>query len=44
MASEFIEFACEKIIKKGWSPNAVVGFVKRQTNWKNKPTISTSRY
>lgn len=40
-ASEFVDFACEKIIKKGWSPDAVVVFVQRQTNWKDKPTVST---
>lgn len=40
-ASEFVDFACEKIIKKGWSPDAVVGFVQQQTNWKDKQTVST---
>ena len=41
VAMEFIEFACEKILNKGWSPDAVVGFAKRQPEWKNKPMVST---
>ncbi len=40
-AAEFIDFACEKILDQGWSPDAVVGFAKRQTDWKNKPMVST---
>lgn len=41
VSSEFIEFAYEKILKKGWSPDAVVGFVKRKSSWKNKTIVST---
>ncbi|HHX61604.1 MAG TPA: IS30 family transposase [Epulopiscium sp.] len=41
VAMEFIDFACEKILDQGWSPDAVVGFAKRQTDWKNKPMVST---
>lgn len=40
-AMEFIDFACKKIINKGWSPDAVVGFAKQQTEWKGKPIVST---
>lgn len=40
-ASEFVGFACHKILKKGWSPDAVVGFVKRKSSWKNKTIVST---
>ncbi len=41
VATEFIDFACEKIIDFGWSPDAVVGFTSTQTDWKDKPTVST---
>lgn len=40
-ASEFIDFACEKITDQGWSPDAVVGFANNQTDWKGKPMVST---
>lgn len=40
-ASEFVDLACKKILNKGWSPDAVVGFVKQQPNWKDKPIVST---
>ena len=40
-AIEFIDFACEKIMNQGWSPDAVVGFAKQQTDWKDKPMVST---
>ena len=40
-AAEFVNLACEKILEKGWSPDAVVGFVKQQPNWKDKPIVST---
>lgn len=41
IASEFIDFACKKITKHGWSPDAVVGFSNRQIDWKSKPMVST---
>jgi len=37
----FVDFACEKIMNKGRSPDAVVGFSKQQNEWKDKPTVST---
>ncbi|MBO0588409.1 IS30 family transposase [Sporosarcina sp. E16_8] len=40
VATEFIDFACEKIVNDGWSPDAVVGFTSTQTDWKDKPTVS----
>lgn len=40
VATEFIDFACEKIINNGWSPDAVVGFTSTQTDWKDKPMVS----
>lgn len=41
VAMEFIDFACEKILDQGWSPDAVVGFAKHQTYWQDKPIVST---
>lgn len=41
VALEFIDFACEKITDQGWSPDAVVGFANKQTDWKDKPMVST---
>lgn len=41
VAAEFISFACDKIMNDGWSPDAVVGFTSTQTDWKDKPTVST---
>jgi len=41
VATEFIDFACDKIIEEGWSPDAVVGFTSTQTDWKDKPMVST---
>ena len=41
VAVEFIDFACEKIMDQGWSPDAVVGFANQQTDWKDKPMVST---
>ena len=41
VANEFMEFACKKIMDKGWSPDAVVGFANKQTDWKDKPMVST---
>lgn len=41
IAIEFIDYACKKILDEDWSPDAVVGFAKRQTNWKDKPMVST---
>ena len=41
VALEFIDFACEKIMDQGWSPDAVVGFAKNQIGWKDKPAVST---
>ena len=41
VAIEFIDFACEKITDQGWSPDAVVGFANKQTDWKDKPMVST---
>ena len=41
VAIEFIDFACEKIMDQGWSPDAVVGFANKQTDWKDKPMVST---
>ena len=41
VANEFIEFACKKIMDKDWSPDAVVGFTNKQTDWKDKPMVST---
>src|SRR5690625_5845510 len=38
---EFIDYACKKILDEDWSLDAVVGFAKRQTNWKDKPMVST---
>lgn len=40
-AGEFIEFACDRILHYGWSPDAVVGFAGKQTGWKDKPMVST---
>ena len=40
-AREFVDYACEKIIDQGWSPDAVVGFISLQDKWVNKPTVST---
>lgn len=41
VAAEFIDFACEKIMNNGWSPDAIVGFTSTQTDWKDKPMVST---
>ena len=41
VATEFIDFACDKIIEEGWSPDAVVGFTSTQSGWKDKPIVST---
>ena len=41
VALEFVDFACKKILDHDWSPDAVVGYAKRQTKWKNKPMVST---
>lgn len=41
VAMEFIDFACKKILKQGWSPDAVVGFARQQPSWKGKPMVST---
>ena len=41
VAMKFITFACEKILNEGWSPDAVVGFSKRQPEWQNEPMVST---
>jgi len=41
VAMEFIDYACAKILDQDWSPDAVVGFAKRQTRWKDKPIVST---
>ena len=41
VAMEFIKFASDKILNKGWSPDAVVGFAKWQPEWENKPMVST---
>lgn len=41
VATEFIDFACDKIIEDGWSPDAVVEFVSTQTGWKDIPMVST---
>lgn len=41
VANEFMEFACKKIMDKGWPPDAVVGFANKQTDWKDKPMVST---
>ena len=38
---EFIDFACEMILEKGWSPDAFVGFLKHSPDWKDKPLVST---
>src|SRR5699024_4026531 len=40
-AMECIDYACKKIVDEDWSLDAVVGFAKRQTNWKDKPMVST---
>ena len=39
-AIEFIDFACDRIINHGWSPDAVVGFSDKQSVWKDKPMVS----
>ncbi|ARK20193.1 IS30 family transposase [Sporosarcina sp. P26b] len=41
IASEFIDFACEKILDEDWSPDAVVGFISLQNEWIDRPTVST---
>ena len=41
IAMEFIDFACEKILKQGWSPDAVVGYARQQPSWKDKPMVSS---
>src|SRR5690625_857734 len=41
VAMEFIDYACAKILDQDWSPDAVVGFARRQTSWKDKPIVST---
>lgn len=41
VANEFIDFACDKIIEEGWSPDAVVGFTSTQTDWNDKSIVST---
>ncbi|WP_438319261.1 hypothetical protein [Sporosarcina sp. FA9] len=41
IAIEFIDFACNQILNHGWSPDAVIGFTKRQVDWKNKQMVST---
>ena len=41
VAVEFIDFASEKIMDQGWSPDAVVGFANKQTDWKDKLMVST---
>src|SRR5699024_7703467 len=41
IAMEFIDYACKKILDEDWSLDAVVGFAKRQTNWKDKTMVST---
>jgi len=38
---EFIEYACDKILDDDWSPDAVVGFAKQHTDWKDKRIVST---
>src|SRR5690625_7141542 len=38
---EFIDYACEKILDKDWSPDAVVGHAKKHTDWKDEPMVST---
>lgn len=40
-AIEFVDFACEKIMNQDWSPDAVVGFLKHQNDWIDKPMVST---
>src|SRR5690625_2369450 len=41
VAIEFIDYACKKILEKGWSPDAVVGHAKLHTDWKDNPLVST---
>ena len=41
VAMKFIKFACEMILEKDWSPDAVVGFAKQSPDWKDKPLVST---
>src|SRR5690625_513910 len=41
VAMEFIDYACEKILDKDWSPDAVVGHAKKHTDWKDEPMVST---
>ena len=38
---EFIDFACDRITNHGWSPDAVVGFTDKQSDWKDKLLVST---
>ena len=38
---DFVDFACEKVLDYGWSPDAIVGFTKQQTERKDKPMVST---
>jgi len=40
-AIEFIDYACDKIMNHDWSPDAVVGFANKQTDWKDEPRVST---
>ena len=32
IAQDFIDFACDRILKQGWSPDAVVGFANKQAS------------
>jgi len=41
VAIDFIDFACEKILDQGWSPDAVVGFAKQHKDWQDKSIVST---
>ena len=43
-ADKFVNFACKKILNKGWSPDAIVGFVKQQLHWQDKPIVSTKTH
>lgn len=39
---EFIGFAEKKMLeKKKWSPDSIVGYCKRDPNWKDKPMVCT---
>lgn len=40
-ASKFLTFACERIKKHKWSPDAIVGYAKSLPEWQNQTIVCT---